>query len=583
MARKVTLLSLFFTLIIIAGCGGGGSDPVTQFIVGNISGPSYILEGQTATFTISASGDTGIFFEWAVQPSGVGSFNDKYSSSPRFLAGKVPEDTPIMIFVTVNSDNHSPIVNSHSVTITDSVMSGWVKAFGGFGWDAGFDTAVDPSGNVYVAGVFMETVEFDANAGVVRSSHGGYDAYLAKYTADGDIQWAKTWGGTLWDQTYAVTLDGIGNLYVAGWFQGTSDFDPSENNDFHTAIGDLDCFITKFTVNGDHLWTKTWGGQLWDKAQDVAVDIFGDVIITGFIAGTVDLNPNLGVDNHTTATNWDGFAIKLNPSGDYLWGINWDSEEAHAVDTDSSGNIYIAGYYYGNAEQKADFDPDPTLVNYLYPNGIHENACLSKFTPNGEYTWAMGWGGVFEGDSARMVTVDEYDNVYVTGCYRGLADLDPTASEDWHESHSFETIPTQDIFLSKFNTAGSFLWSRTFGGNGVDTSDRMIIDQGGNVMICGRYFQTVDFDASDGITLLNSVGGQDMYVTEYNSSGNYRWCLGIGGEEDEAAWGVAETPNGDIVLAGLFHATVDFNPDIGINNRTANGEADAFVLRLTVE
>src|SRR5262249_41559523 len=109
--------------------------------------------------------------------------------------------------------------------------AGWAVHMGGSGATGGLGTLVvpiDAQGNAYIAGNFSGTVDFDPGPGTFNLTSTGAtdDAFVAKYTADGSLAWARRLGGT--DSVFIsrAALDAAGNITVVGDFYGTADFDP---------------------------------------------------------------------------------------------------------------------------------------------------------------------------------------------------------------------------------------------------------------------------------------------------------------------------------------------------------------------
>jgi hypothetical protein len=296
---------------------------------------------------------------------------------------------------------------------------------------------------VYVTGYFEGTADFDPGPGVdSHTSNGWEDAFLSKFDSSGSFQWAKTWGGSDDDNGLDVAVDGSGNVYVTGSFEGTADFDPDPGVDNHTSNGEYDVFLAKFDSSGSFQWAKTWGGTGEDDGYAVAVDGSGNVYVTSYFEDTVDFDPGPGVDFHTSNGYYDVFLSKFDSSGSFQWAITWGGSSGwdygYGVAVDGSGDVYVTGYFYGTV----DFDPGPGVDEH-WSNG-YADVFLSKFDSSGSFEWARTWGGT-DSNGGCAVAVYGSGNVYVIGYFYGKVDFDPGPGVDEHWSNGLD-----DVFLSKF-------------------------------------------------------------------------------------------------------------------------------------
>jgi quercetin dioxygenase-like cupin family protein len=199
--------------------------------------------------------------------------------------------------------------------------------------------------------------------------------------SSGKFIWAKTWGGPSDDWGAGVVVDGPGNAYVTGKFQGTNvDFDPGSGTDSHTSNGGYDVFLTKFNSSGVFTWARTWGGTTDDRGLGVALDGSGTAYVTGGFAGTnVDFDPGSGTDYHSSSNYaLDAFLSKFDSSGSFLLARTWggigdDIGGGDAVD--GSGNVYVSGQF----QYTVDFDPGTGTDNHTVVGTI--DFFLSKFGP----------------------------------------------------------------------------------------------------------------------------------------------------------------------------------------------------------
>ena len=324
-------------------------------------------------------------------------------------------------------------------------------------------------------------------------------------------------------------------------------------------------FIVNIPVGEDPYtgWARTWGGSFQDSGGGVATDDSGNVYITGSFEGTVDFDPD-GGDTHTSNGEADVFLSKFDSTGNFLWVRTWGGlkkEHSFGVTLDGSENVYVVGDFFDTV----DFDPDGGDPHTS--NGALD-AYLSKFDSSGNFQWARTWGGL-EMEQGFGITLDGSENVYVVGTFAETTDLDPDGG-DQHTSNG-----TNDCFLSKFDSSGNFEWGRTWGGISIDLSVEVAAEGAGNVYVTGFFSDTVDFDPGGGDSR-TSNGLWDIFLTTFDSSGNFQWVQTWGGSMSDGAGGVDSDGFGNVYVTGSFKETVDFNPGGG-DPHTSNGDGDAFL------
>ena len=147
------------------------------------------------------------------------------------------------------------------------------------------------------------------------TSTGNEDIFISKIDAAGNFLWAERIGEIARDYGKSIAVDGSGNVYTTGNFQGTVDFDPGAGTSNLTSTGLDDIFISKLDAAGKFLWAKSMGGTSEDFGSYIAVDGSGNVYTTGWFKGTIDFDPGAGTSNLTSKGNsWDIFISKLDSS-----------------------------------------------------------------------------------------------------------------------------------------------------------------------------------------------------------------------------------------------------------------------------
>lgn len=192
------------------------------------------------------------------------------------------------------------------------------------------------------------------------------------------------------------------------------------------------------------------------------------------------------------------------------------------------------------------------------------------------FQWAKGYGSTSD-DQARDVAVDAATgDIYTSGMFQGTVDFDPGPG-----STTATAMGSWDSYLLKLDSLGNFEWVRIWGGSGSDMTHAVTLDAGGNPIVTGSFFFTVDFDPGPGITTLTSNGSSDAFLLKLDVNGNFLWVRQFGGTDIETGLSVAVDPGGNILSAGNFKFTVDFDPGPAVSNLTAIGNnSDAYISKL---
>jgi hypothetical protein len=318
-------------------------------------------------------------------------------------------------------------------------------------------------------------------------------------------------------------------------------------------------------------WAKQMVGSGDDFGESMAVDSAGNVTTTGYFTGTVDFDPGPGVFNLTSAGGNDVFISRLDASGNFVWAVAFGGtgeDMGHALTLDAAGNAFTTGYFTGTV----DFDPGAGEFN-LTSAGTG-NIFITKLDNSGNLAWAKAITGT-GGGYGTFIALDDSGNIYATGAITGTFDFDPGAGVANLTSSS-----GSDIFVSKWDAAGNYLWAKVMIGVNIDVGYSITVDADGNVITTGYFFGTVDFDPNAGTAGLSSAGGTDIFISKLDSTGAYVWAKRIGTNAGDGGLGVVHDAAGNLFLTGYFTGTVDFDPGPGTFNLISAGASDIFVLKL---
>ncbi len=385
----------------------------------------------------------------------------------------------------------------------------------------------------------------------------------------GDFVWAARMGSTASDYGNSIETDATGNVYTVGSFSGTVDFDSGSGISNLTSAGEPDIFLTKFNSGGALVWAKSFGSTSFDRGIDLAIDSIGQPVVTGIFSGTVDFNPGAGISN-LTASDVDIFILKLTVNGDFVWcrklgGPGQQSPSSIAID--DSGNIITTGAFISTV----DFDPGSGIHNLTSTSPEFSDAFVSKLDANGNFIWAKQTAGIL----SNGVATDISGNVYTTGYFYHTVDFDPGVATYNLASESF------NIFVSKLDAAGNFVWAKGTQGGDFQVGQGLEIDGSGNVLVTGRFRGTVDFNPGPGTQFLTSAGSDDAFVWKVNSSGNFVWAQKMGGSGQDYGVDIEVDQWGNVYSVGPFQGTADFNPGPTVSEMTSSGGTwDVFISKL---
>ena len=294
-----------------------------------------------------------------------------------------------------------------------------------------------------------------------------------------------------------IIVDSEGYIYITGRF-------------YNTSQSSYDIIIAKYNRLGSQVWNRKWGGTLDDIGTSLYADSFNNIIIAG-------RTKSFGNGNY------DICLIKYNSSGHLLWNYTWggmDYDSGQGIVVDNKDNIYIAGY--------------------TESIGTFGDVVLLKFNSTGTLNYTRTWGDV-DTDAANDIALDSEGNIYLTG-YTNIITPEKT-----------------DLFLLKFNNSGYLNWSKTWGGQYVDSGESLIIDSSNNIFVAST-------------TRSFSVGGEDIALLKFNHTGGLQWNTTWGGAENDGAFSVALDHHNHIYLTGSTKSYDGLDEDLCLIKFNATGD-----------
>jgi hypothetical protein len=461
----------------------------------------------------------------------------------------------------------------------------WAKSIGANYTDNVIAIAIDEAGNVFSTGGFSGTVDFDPGSGVYNLTapgQMGHSTFVCKHTSSGAIVWAKLLGGAQGSiaDVSSIAIDLAGNVYTAGYYQGTVDFDPGTAA-YNITNGAGGIFVSKLNSLGVFVWAKSMGGAQGSsaKACSIAIDVSGNVYTTGYFIATVDFDPGTAVFNIISPTsNMDIFISKLDFSGAFVWAKSMGStnpDAGRSIAVDAMGNVYTTGYFTGTV----DFDPGAGVYNLTSPGNT--DIYISKLNASGAFVWAKRMGGGAGSDLHDYgydIALDNSGNIYTTGSFAGTVDFNSGGPPN-----NLTTTSYSAVFICKHDASGALSWVKKIEGavvNDYSSGVSVAVDAAGNIYSTGSFSGTIDADPGTSLLNLTSQGDHDVFISKLDASGVFVWGKSIGSASYDAGNSVAVDTAGNVYVAGAFIGSCDFDPGVGVSNLMSAGDVDGFVVKL---
>ena len=292
-------------------------------------------------------------------------------------------------------------------------------------------------------------------------------------------------------------------------------------------------------------------GEGWS----IATDKSNNVYVTGWFNESIKFGSFNLVTNHV----YTFFLAKYDPSGNVKWAKSVVSSanaysEGYNICTDLSCNVYITGY----------FNDTVAFGSFNLTSAGQNDFFLVKYDSSGNALWAKSAGGT--SDSYGLgISTDLSGKVYVTGYF-----FTPSIS---FGSYFLTNAGVYDIFIAKYDSSGNVLWAKSAGGSGDDRGYGITTDKLSNVFITGRFASPIIAFGSDTLT---DVGGYDVFLAKYDSSGHILWAKSAGGTSIDVGNYIAADASDNVYITGWYNSpSISF----GSYTLTASGGYDAFLVK----
>jgi len=441
-----------------------------------------------------------------------------------------------------------PIVDTHHLQ--------WSTQIGSTGTDKAEGIACEFHGNTYVVG-HVTGSNVNGVSNIINGYKGGnFDGYITKYNIYGQELWTAFSGGNGNDFCTAVAPTADDHVVVIGYTSSTDmSFGPVMSS---YSGGNRDGFCSKYTKDGELVWTVYIGGTGDDYAQDLAIDADGNIMIVGKTSSVTVPYASQMQAAYGGGTS-DGFMAQLSAQGEfskftYIGGAG--SDDVKDLVFDNEGNLCICGNTAGT-------ELFSSMATMPYFGGVSD-AFISCINNDFQVNWVEYIGGA-GADMFNTIALDTAGNVIVGG----NTNSGPIAFLD---NSDVLSPNNNDAMVMSFTPQGTLLWSQFVTGAGAESVKEVHTDIFGNIYVGGTT-------ESNNLPVLDAfqetyAGGIDMFISKWNTSGEMQWMSYMGGESHDWFSRMSSDRYGKVMIAG-FSNSAAFGEEVNY------GGTDAFFARLS--
>lgn len=498
--------------------------------------------------------------------------------------GKVTERIPASYFVQgsrIRSTVVIPMISDDGASLGFDLKGGWPEGHslvidpephllwstyvGGSGMDELHQVDVDALGNIYVSG-FTTSLANIATTGAHQGTLIGFqNCFLMKYSPQGQKLFGTYFGGQSADRCYGMTRDeNTGNVYLSGstFSSGIATVGAHQT----VKASPDDGLIVKFDAQGNLLWATYFGGNDHDFVADLAIDPFGDVVMTGHTRST----NGIATDLTLLPGNENAFVTKFTPDGQQLWGTYFGGtyDEGWGIGTDSQGNILVSG--------------ETGSVSGISTPGAHQtvkggglDAFLVKYDRHGQRLWGTYLGGEGNDRATALVMLPDASVAVVGNTESATGIATPGA-------HQPQPGSLDDAFTARFAATGSRTWGTYVGGEGVDYLTSITLSADGGILVAGRSESWQQMTSPEAFQS-EPAGEYDALLMRYSANGAFEWGTYLGGLATDFANGLAVEPvTGHVILVGMTKSESGVAHGNVTDAQYQGGLYDGFIARFCI-
>ena len=435
----------------------------------------------------------------------------------------------------------------------------WAKNIGGSSNDYINSIAVTSDGGIIAGGYFYGTTIQVGNE--TLKSNGNNDGLIIKYNSEGKVEWAKNIGGSSSDQISSVTSTSDGGCVVAEYFIGTIQVG-NETFICGSSGSYADSLIIKYDYKGDIQWVKQIKGTDEARITSVTSTYDGGAIVGGWFCKTIQV----GKDELSTKGSVDAIIVKYSAYGEVEWKKQFGKSDTRVLSLEAAedGSLIVGGSFFYTVD----------IGDYSFTSKMWTDGMIIKYEmkelPNPDVTIAKSIGGS-SSDYIQSVARTS-DGGYIAGGYF-LSRTIQVGNETLRSNGSYDGL------IIKYSAEGEVEWAKNIGGSSNDYINSIAVTSDGGY-IAGGYFGSNTIQVGDETLTNNGSGYTDGLIIKYNSEGEVEWAKSFGGSDSEHIYSVASTSDGGYIAGGYFGSNTI---QVGDETLLSNGGNDGLIIKYNSE
>ena len=403
-------------------------------------------------------------------------------------------------------------------------------------------SVVETSDGGYIAGGYFENSSIQVGD-YTLTNNGETDGMIIKYDAEGEVEWARSVGGSSSDYISSVASTSDGG-YIAGGFFGSEsiqvgDYTLTKNGGYY------DGMIIKYSSSGEVEWATSIGGSSRDYIRSVASTSDGGYIVGGnFESSSIQVGDYTLIQDGGYLGYSDGMIIKYSSSREVEWARSVGgsgNEQITSIASTSDGGYIVGGYFKSSSIQVGDYTLRNNSSSTKYSDGM-----TIKYDANGEVEWATSIGGDRD-DEITSVAATSDGNYIVGGYFEGNS----IQVGDYTLRNNSSSTSYSDGMTIKYDANGEVEWAESVGGI-YDEQINSVAETSDGGYIVGGYFESNSIQVGD--YTLRRNNSLDGMIIKYGAEGTVELARSVGGDSDDVITSVAQTSDGSYIAGGYFES-----------------------------